>query len=177
LSDYALLEEELGDLLFQIVFHTTLATEAGAFGLAEVARGIHDKLIHRHPHVFGLVEVAGSQDVVANWEQIKKVEKGRASVFDGIPAHLPALLYATKVHKKASTLGVDLAAEVPAPEAALAAVADGADEATIGALLLAAVGLARAAEVDPETALRSSAARLRDRAMAAEVADTTEGTT
>ncbi|MBA3281924.1 MAG: nucleotide pyrophosphohydrolase [Acidimicrobiia bacterium] len=126
LEDYAHLEEELGDLLFQIVFHTTLATEAGAFGLAEVARGIHDKLIHRHPHVFGLVEVEGSQDVVANWEQIKKVEKGRASVFDGIPFHLPALLYATKIHKKASTLGIDLSAEVPAAGAALAAAADGA---------------------------------------------------
>lgn len=168
LEDYAHLEEELGDLLFQIVFHATLATEAGAFGLAEVARGVHDKLVHRHPHVFGSIEVAGAEDVVANWEQIKKLEKGRESIFEGIPAHLPALLYATKVHKKARTVGLDLAAEVPTPEAALAAVAVGADEATIGALLLAAVGLARSGGVDPETSLRTAATRLRDRAMAVE---------
>ncbi len=175
LADYAHLEEELGDLLFQIVFHTTLATEAGAFGLAEVARGVHDKLVHRHPHVFGVVEVDGADDVVANWEQIKKAEKGRTSVFDGIPAHFPALLYASKVHKKAKAVGVDLAAEVPAPDAALAAAsAPGADEAAVGALLLAAVGLARAADVDPETALRLAATHLRDRGMATEAASAAE---
>ena len=171
LDDYAHLEEELGDLLFQIVFHTTLATEAGAFGLAEVARGVHDKLVHRHPHVFGVAEVDGAEDVVANWEQIKKAEKGRDSVFDGIPVHFPALLYASKVHKLAKTVGLDLAAEVPTPEAALAAATTHGDEGTIGALLLAAVGLARAADVDPESALRGAASRLRDRGMAVEAAD------
>jgi tetrapyrrole methylase family protein/MazG family protein len=149
---YAHLEEELGDLLFQIVFHTTLATEAGAFGLAEVARGIHDKLVSRHPHVFGLVEVGGADDVVANWEQLKKAEKGRESVFDGIPAHLPALLYATKVLKKASALGVE---------------PDASDEG-IGAALLALVARARAEDLDPETELRATARRLADRARARE---------
>ncbi|MDQ2825950.1 MAG: SAM-dependent methyltransferase, partial [Actinomycetota bacterium] len=119
---YADLEEELGDLLFQIAFHSCLATEAGAFGLADVARGVHDKLVHRHPHVFGTVEVAGSDDVVANWEQIKKVEKGRSSVFEGIPTHLPALLYALKVTKKTASLGVDLNTEVPSLGAALRSV-------------------------------------------------------
>lgn len=170
---YAHLEEELGDLLFQIVFHTTLATEAGAFDLSDVARGIHDKLVHRHPHVFpraaeGLVEVDGADDVVANWEQIKKAEKGRQSIFDGIPAHLPALLYALKVHKKAATAGLDVDAQVPsAPDAAaFAAAAPG--DAAIGQLLLAAVGLARHADVDPETALRTAAAHLRDQAKAIE---------
>ena len=183
LDAYAHLEEELGDLLFQIVFHTTLATEAGAFGLADVARGIHDKLVHRHPHVFpratdGLVDVAGSEDVVANWEAIKKAEKGRDSIFDGIPSHLPALLYALKVHKKAATVGLDLAAELPDAATALAAVADAAqpDEAAIGALLLAAVGLAREADVDPETALRAAAAHLRDRAKVVESAESGEAT-
>lgn len=162
------MEEELGDLLFQIVFHTTLATEAGAFGLAEVARGIHSKLVHRHPHVFGQVQVDGSADVVANWEQIKKAEKGRESVFDGIPAHLPALLFATKVVKKAGTVGVDLPTEVATPTRASAAAVADPDEATVGALLLAAVGLARSADVDPEAALRTAASTLRDRAMALE---------
>ena len=151
---YEHLEEELGDLLFQIVFHTTLATEAGFFGLGDVARGVHDKLVHRHPHVFGVVEVDGADDVVANWEQIKKAEKGRASVFDGMPSDLPALLYALKVTKKAATFSV---------------VPDPVDE-TLGGRLLALVAAARAADgdVDPETELRSAAARLRDRAKAIE---------
>lgn len=153
---YAALEEELGDLLFQIVFHTTLATEAGAFGLGDVARGVHDKLVHRHPHVFGQVEVEGADDVVANWEQIKKAEKGRSSIFDGLPADLPALLYALKVAKKAASLGVE--APSPGPEAPL------------GERLLATVADARAADpdVDPESELRSAAAALRDRARAIE---------
>lgn len=165
---YDHLEEELGDLLFQIVFHTTLATEAGAFDLADVARGVHQKLVHRHPHVFGLVEVAGADDVVANWEAIKKAEKGRDSVFDGIPSHLPALLYALKVHKKADGVAPGLTAALPDPLAALQAAQAEPGDATVGALLLAAVALARSADVDPETALRGAAAHLRDRARAIE---------
>ncbi|QXC61016.1 MazG family protein [Aquihabitans sp. G128] len=161
---WAHLEEELGDLLFQIVFHTTLATEEGEFGLAEVARGVHDKLVHRHPHVFGLVEVDGADDVVANWEQIKKAEKGRASIFDGIPATLPALLHATKVTKKAAGLGLDPALDPGPLDAAMAAAQAEATDATIGTLLLAAVNLARSADVDPEAALRTAATHLRDRA-------------
>lgn len=174
---YAHLEEELGDLLFQVVFHATLATEAGAFGLAEVARGIHDKLVHRHPHVFGDIEVAGPAEVAANWERIKKAEKGRASVFDGIPSNLPALLYALKVHKKAASVGLPVTGDVHRAGMELGAAALDAEhdpgDRTIGALLLAAVGLARAADVDPEAALRSAAARLRDRGRAAEAAGTT----
>ncbi len=174
---YAHLEEELGDLLFQIVFHTTLATEAGAFGLADVARGIHDKLVHRHPHVFADVEVSGAGDVAANWEQIKKAEKGRSSVFDGIPSNLPALLYAMKVQKKARSVGVPVTGDVHRAGMELSGAALDAesapDETTIGELLLAAVSLARAADVDPETALRTAAARLRDRGRAAEVGTTT----
>jgi tetrapyrrole methylase family protein/MazG family protein len=169
---YGHLEEELGDLLFQIVFHATLATEAGAFGLADVARVVHDKLVHRHPHVFGLVEVDGADDVVANWEQIKKAEKGRESVFDGIPAHLPALLYATKVHKKASGVGLDVDGAVPSLDAAVGAATAGdrPDDGAVGDLLLAAVALARRGDVDPEAALRAAAGRLRDRARAVEQA-------
>lgn len=170
---YAHLEEELGDLLFQIAFHSTLATEAGAFGLADVVRGVHDKLVHRHPHVFprateGLVDVADAGDVVSNWEQIKKAEKGRASVFDGIPAELPALARALKVLKKAQVIDPELVAGLPSNAAALSAVIAGADEGSIGDLLLATVGLARDADVDPEAALRAAAIRLRDRARATE---------
>lgn len=172
---YADLEEELGDLLFQIVFHTTLATEAGAFGLAEVARGITEKLRFRHPHVFpregvlGDATVDGADEVAANWEQIKQEEKGRASIFDGIPSGLPALAYAAKVQKKASTLGLD-------PVTAFAGLAgfissdrsDGSDgvvtEEQVGELLLAVVERARSADVDAEQALRRAANALRARA-------------
>ena len=101
------LEEELGDLLFQIVFHARLAEEAGQFDLADVARSVHDKLVHRHPHVFGDVDVEDADQVVSNWEEIKKSEKGRTSVTEGIPAGLPALMLTTKLARKARAVGVD----------------------------------------------------------------------
>ena len=152
---YPALEEELGDLLFQVVFHATLGAEAGRFDLADVARGIHDKLVLRHPHVFAEVTVDGTDEVVSNWEAIKKAEKGRESVFDGIPAGLPALLFALKVHKKAAATGLD--EQVPPPEG---------DD--LGGELLAIVTRARAAGVDPEDALRRTASAWRDALRAAE---------
>src|SRR4026209_1776920 len=98
--------EELGDLLLQVVFHCQLGKERGAFDFEKVARNITDKLIRRHPHVFGDVKVKNVEQVWANWEQIKKAEKQgtkheRPSAFDGIPKHLPALLRAEKLVKKA----------------------------------------------------------------------------
>src|SRR6266498_1664327 len=98
--------EELGDLLLQVVFHCQLAKERGAFDFEKVARHIADKLIRRHPHVFGDVKVKNVDQVWANWEKIKTAEKegtkhGRPSPFDGIPKHLPALLRAEKLVKKA----------------------------------------------------------------------------
>ena len=89
---YVEAEEELGDLLLQVVFHATLAAEAGAFGVEEVAEGIRRKLVRRHPHVFGDVEAATAEAVLANWEQLKREEKGRESLLDGVPEALPALL-------------------------------------------------------------------------------------
>jgi tetrapyrrole methylase family protein/MazG family protein len=154
---YDHVEEELGDLLFQIVFHATIAAESGAFTLADVARGIHDKLVRRHPHVFAGVDVEGTDDIVRNWEQIKKAEKGRDSVMDGIPGDLPALLYAHKVLRKASSIGL----EVRPAEGVT-------DAAALGALLLAVVDAARRAELDPEAALRAAAARVREEAVASE---------
>ena len=97
---YEHLEEELGDLLFQIVFHARLADEEGRFDLADVARRVHDKLVHRHPHVFGGVAVDNAEQVVTNWEAIKKSEKGRSSVTEGIPAGLPALMLANKLARE-----------------------------------------------------------------------------
>ncbi len=100
------MEEELGDLLLQVVFHCQLARERGAFDFEKVARTITDKLIRRHPHVFGDVKVENVDQVWANWEQIKRAEKKgthreRPSAFDGIPKHLPSLLRAEKLVKKA----------------------------------------------------------------------------
>ena len=110
------LEEELGDLLLQVVFHCHLAKERGAFDFERVARHIADKLIRRHPHVFGNLRVKDVDQVWANWEKIKHAEKhgtrhARASALDGIPKHLPALLRAEKLIKKAQRAG--LAAKPP----------------------------------------------------------------
>ena len=146
------LEEELGDLLFQVVFHATLAAEEGYFTLADVARGVHDKLVHRHPHVFAGVEADTPDQVITNWEQIKRAEKGRTSIMDGIGEGLPSLLYAHKVQRKAASAGLGPVA-----------VEDG-----LGAELFALVDRCRRAEVDPEAALRATAARFRDRFQAAE---------
>ncbi len=147
------LEEELGDLLFQVFFHATLATEEGRFTLADVVRGISDKLIGRHPHVFGDVAVDDADEVAERWERLKKAEKGRSSVMDGIPATLPALLYALKVQRKASSQGVDWRTLVEGDDA----LGD------TGRRLLDLVDDARAAGDDPETELRIAAEHLRDR--------------
>src|ERR1041385_6436089 len=108
--------EELGDLLLQVVFHCQLAQERGAFNFEKVARNITEKLIRRHPHVFGDAKVKNVDQVWANWEKIKRAEKhgtrhARASALDGIPKHLPALLRAEKLVKKARQAG--LATEKP----------------------------------------------------------------
>src|SRR3569833_3699301 len=100
------MEEELGDLLLQVVFHCQLARERGAFRFEKVARRITEKLIRRHPHVFGTTKVKDVDEVWANWEKIKRAEKhgtkhARASALDGIPKHLPALLRAENLVKKA----------------------------------------------------------------------------
>ena len=165
-GDPAQLEEELGDLLYQVFFHALLATEAGEYTIADVARGVHDKLVHRHPHVFGDVQAHDADAVRANWEQIKKAEKGRASVMDGIPGALPALLYARKVQQKARSVGFDWdsAEEVyPKVEEELEEVrADPSDE-EVGDLLFAVVNLARHLGVDAESALRAATAKFRNR--------------
>jgi len=146
------LEEELGDLLFQVVFHATLAAEEGHFTLADVARGIHDKLVHRHPHVFAGVQADTPAQVVSNWEQIKRDEKGRSSIMDGIGEGLPSLLYAHKVQRKAASVGLEPVVE----------------EDGLGGELFALVDRCRRAQIDPEAALRATAARFRERFRAAE---------
>jgi tetrapyrrole methylase family protein/MazG family protein len=186
------LEEELGDLLFQVAFHAVLGAEAGRFDFADVARGVHDKLVGRHPHVFagGVLlasDAPGPSDPVG-WEQIKKLEKGRTSVMDGIPATLPALLYADKVQRKATALGLDwptagpvwaaVSAELDELRSAVAAApgappaggdeADAAVTAELGDVLFSVVNLGRKLGVESETALRGAVARFRARVQAVE---------
>ncbi len=171
---YQALEEELGDLACQVVFHATFAREAGAFTITDVLDGVHDKLVRRHPHVFGTVEVSGADEVLANWEQIKRAEKGRSSLMDDVPQGLPSLLYAHKLYRKAAAAGLGFGTTAEARDralAALAAVPDGAGadiEPAVGEALAALVYLARSAGLDAETALRGWAGRFRARFQALE---------
>ena len=161
------LAEELGDLLYQIFFHARLGAERGSFTVADVARGIHDKLVVRHPHVFGQQSWADTQTVLHNWEARKRREKGRDSAMDGVPAALPSLLLALKLQKRAASTGFDWEG---GPEIAyadvedeLAEVRDDPSEHEVGDLLFAAVQVARRLDVDPESALRSAARRFEAR--------------
>ena len=172
---YAALEEELGDLLFQVAFHATLAAEAGQFDLADVAKGIHDKLVQRHPHVFG-----PPGHPVPNWEEQKRLEKGRASVMDGVPGNLPSLLYAYKMQSKAASVGFDwknaaeawpkVGEELDELRAALAEGPAGSSAVNdeLGDVLFSVVNIARHLGVDPESALRTSASKFRQRFQAME---------
>ena len=166
---YRALVDELGDLLYQVIFHAVLAHEAGAFDMGDVARGIHDKLVRRHPHVFGDAAADTSAAVMASWEQIKKEEKGAASIVAGITPGLPSLLYAHKLMRKAASVGLDpgdVDASLERVDAAVASLrsAAGPDEETaLGELLAASVALARGLGVDTESALRGWSARFRSR--------------
>jgi tetrapyrrole methylase family protein/MazG family protein len=179
---YHHLEEELGDLLFQVAFHSTLAAEAGQFTLVDVARGIHDKLVERHPHVFG-----APGEPIPNWEELKKAEKGRVSVMDGVPGNLPSLLYAYKVQSRAASTGFDwknaagawpkILEELDELRAAVEA-GDGAGPAVndeLGDVLFSVVNVARHLGIDPESSLRDAAAKFRARFQAMEELAQTRG--
>jgi tetrapyrrole methylase family protein/MazG family protein len=162
---YEHLEEELGDVLFQVFFHATLAAEAGRFDVAGVARTVHDKLVRRHPHVFAGLEVAGTDDIVRNWDRIKAEEKGRSGgPMDGVPPNLPALLYAHKIQRRAAAVGVEV--DVPATTADMTTAdmttADMTTADEVGTALFSLVATSRRLGVDPEGALRAVATRFRD---------------
>lgn len=163
-------EEELGDLLFQVFLHSVMASEAGWFDLADVARTVHDKLYSRHPHVFGSTTVSGAAEVLANWEVIKAAEKAAkagpadtgGSVLDGMPLSLPALSLADKVIRKGAAAGVEIGAAPEDLQRDLRAVIDDPSDTTVGRLLFGLVARSRPAHVDPEQALRAEIRRVMD---------------
>ncbi|MBT5325761.1 MAG: nucleoside triphosphate pyrophosphohydrolase [Gemmatimonadetes bacterium] len=182
--------KELGDVLLQVVFHAQIAAEENRFGIEEVARAIVDKLIRRHPHVFADVEVDGSEQVLQNWEQIKKQERqelgdATPSLLDGIPKQLPALMRAQRMQARVSRQGFDwdqIAGPLDKVEEEFAelrqAWASGetpAIEDEFGDLLFALVNTGRFLNVDSEQALRQSTDKFERRFRALEEAVRTSG--
>ena len=163
LAAYADLEEELGDLLFQVFIHSELASEHGAFTAADVATVVRIKLHDRHPHVFG---DADASETIENWDRAKQHEKGRESALDGIPTALPALMHALKTQRRAASVGFsgpDLGWAFDDVEEELAEVRDDPSEHEVGDLIFAAVQVARMLKVDAEQALRGATDRFASR--------------
>lgn len=176
-GDPAALRDELGDLLLQVVFHAELAAEAGRFTVADVATAVADKLVRRHPHVFGDVAVRDADEVMRNWRRIKAEERraagGPTGVLDGVPPALPALARAQQVGEKAARVGLDwpdvagvlakLREEQAELEVALAAGDRAAAGRELGDVLLTVASLARHLDVSAEMALRDAVARFTTR--------------
>ena len=167
-GDPAKHKEELGDLLLQVVFQSRIRKEQGQFEFADVARALCEKLIRRHPHVFGDVNVSGSQEVLRNWQAIKATEKGDAahSVISAIPRHLPSLQKAHQVQSRAARVGFDWPAvsevlakvkeEIGEVEAAIARGTPAERRGEIGDLLFSVVNLARFLDINAEDALSAT---------------------
>lgn len=182
-GDEAHLREELGDVLMQVVLHAQIAADAGAFTMADVARDINDKLIRRHPHVFGGRSATSADEVLAIWDSVKLAEKGAKDadaaeagerpegLLEGVPRSLPALMEAQKVSRKAASAGfewetvADVWDKVAEERAEFEAEAPGTTERELefGDLLFALVNVARKEGIDAESALRASTAKFRER--------------
>lgn len=167
--DFEALPDELGDLLFQVVYHAQMASEAGRFDFADVARAISDKMIRRHPHVFGEVATRSAGTQVAAWEEQKKAERAaraETGTLAGIPLALPALTRARKITARAGRVGFDwvdaeqVIQKLEEEIAELRAELDGADRARLadefGDILFVAANLARKLDLDPEACLRQA---------------------
>jgi len=167
--------DELGDLLLQVVFHAQMASEEGTFDFDAVAKSISDKLVHRHPHVFGKAKARNSAEVLQQWEAIKKSEKGASSIvhLEDLPKHLPALLKADKVQRKVARVGFDwkhvndvvakVEEEVRELKGALASKSRKQFEEEVGDLLFAVVNLARFEDLQAEELLNRSIAKFVNR--------------
>ena len=166
------LADELGDLLFQVYFLALLLAEKGSSDLEEVARAVHEKLVRRHPHVFGDAQARTAGRVRERWDEIKRTEEEREGIFHHVPESLPALLYARKVQRRAAAIGF----EYPETAGALADAGETAPETEpdphvleeMGDVFFAAVNVARRLNVDPELALRTMTRRFVDRVERAE---------
>lgn len=165
-EDADALREELGDLLLQVVFHSRIAQESvdEAWDIDDVARGITDKLIKRHPHVFGSGSAESAADVEAQWQARKAAEKGRSSAIDGVPTAMPAIVQAAKLARRARHGGVEVDA---VPELAVTAEAL-LDEHDLGALLIELVTRAEVRGVDADAELRRAVLKFRDTIQSAE---------
>jgi XTP/dITP diphosphohydrolase len=150
------MREELGDVLLQVYFHARMAQEhpTDPFSIEDVAQGIADKLIRRHPHVFAGVQVRDSQEVLENWEELKKKEKGRTSPLDGVAMSQPALPLVEKLLYRAEKYNV----EVTIPDSV--SINGPADESAVGQALVAVIAWAHANGIDAEAALRKEAMRI-----------------
>ncbi len=173
---YAEVEDELGDVLLQVIFHANLASEVAAFDIEDLAERLRQKLVRRHPHVFGDVDVDDAEEVVRNWSKIKDSERSRESTLDGIPAGLPALQKASKLQARAKQVGFDwesvepvldkIEEEVAELRAELASRDRASEE--VGDLLFSVVNVARHLNIDPEQALGRAADRFEQRFRAME---------
>ena len=168
-DDAPKLLDELGDLLFQVYFLALLLSEQGLGGLEEVARSVHEKLVRRHPHVFGEAEATSADAVRLRWEETKRALEGRAGIFYDVPEALPGLLHARKVQRRAASVGfeypdvegalVDLEDELAELKQELAAGDEERRAAELGDLLFACVNVARRLNLDPELELRRATGR------------------
>jgi MazG family protein len=184
--DDARLLDELGDVLFQVHFLALLLEERGAGDLTQVAEHVTEKLIRRHPHVFGEVEVSNAGEVLRNWDAIKRTESGRQpGVFGEVPENLPSLLHARKLQRRVASTGFDFPGDddpthplrAARDELAELEAAHTEDERfqQLGDLLFSVVNVARKLKVDPELALRSASGRFRSRVEAAGELAASEG--
>lgn len=181
--DDAKLIDELGDVLFQVHFLALLLEERGAGSLSQVAEHVTDKLVRRHPHVFGEVDAPTAPDVLRNWDAIKREEPGREpGLFGEVPENLPSLLHARKIQRRAASRGFDFPGvqgplESVREELAEVEQAAEGDERfnELGDLLFAVVNVARKMHLDPELALRAASDRFRSRMLAAAEQATSEG--
>lgn len=161
-NDYPHMREELGDVLIQIVFHAQIAAERGQFTFEDVARDINDKLVRRHPHVFGADKLGTSEQVIAKWDEIKATEKKNGPVASGVfkelPPRLPALMFAEAVWKQIEKKQLPAAGSVDVEQ--VRALGRQLDQATLGRMLFELTAAAREKGLDPEGALRLHATKV-----------------